>query len=68
MEYVKLGRTGLEVSGLPRCMSYGVPIGGIMPGASTRRSDIRRSGRERVFVILPDYAPACRVSAARPPS
>jgi hypothetical protein len=35
------------------CMSYGVPIGGIMPEASTRWSDIRRSGRERVSSSYP---------------
>jgi aryl-alcohol dehydrogenase-like predicted oxidoreductase len=54
MEYVKLGRTGLEVSRICLgCMSYGVPVGGIMPGASTRRSDIRRRGRERVSSSYP---------------
>ena len=40
---------------LPRLheLAMASPIGGIMPGASTRRSDIRRSGREPVSSSYP---------------
>ena len=39
MDYVNLGRTGLEVSRLCLgCMSYGVPVAAITPGRSTKRS------------------------------
>jgi hypothetical protein len=54
VEYVKLGRKRLEVSRI--ClgrMSYGVSDRGNHAGASTRRSDIRRSGRERVSSSYP---------------
>jgi len=49
MQYVKLGRTGLEVSRICLgCMSYGPPIRATMPGALTkRRAALSSAGSRR---------------------